>query len=207
MLALAVVISCIQRGEVGTASTYRPGPLQGAEPWGSITLTGVPAGVDRSVSIGIEVVSDGMPKDLQIEDVRLIAAPTGLRMDGALASTGRGESFICVGSSRSFPPRGCRVEPLEGWMVSGEAIEHHGFQIVLGLSVSERGPLGYPGVLLTYTDPSGERFTDVFLQGGQVCAPMKEGRIGCPRSGEVRREQRRIAGDLEAGRFVIPKGA
>jgi hypothetical protein len=92
-------------------------------------------------------------------------------------------------------------------MVSGEAIEHHGFQIVLGLSVSERGTLGYPGVLLTYTDPSGERFTDVFLQGGQVCAPMKEGRIGCPRSGEVRREQRRIAGDLEAGRFVIPKGA
>jgi hypothetical protein len=75
MLALAVVISCIQRGEVGTASTYRPGPLQGAEPWGSITLTGVPAGVDRSVSIGVEVVSDGMPTDLQIEEVRLIGAP------------------------------------------------------------------------------------------------------------------------------------
>jgi hypothetical protein len=167
-------------------------------------LTGVPTGVDRPVSIGVEVVgSDSMPADLQITEVRLINAPPELRVVGALASTGRGESFTCVGSSRSFPPAGCRVDPLEGWTVSAEAIEHGGFQIVLGLAVSQRGTYGYPGVLLTYTDAQGERFTDVFLQGGQVCAPMKEGKIGCPRSGEIRREQRRIADELEAGTFVI----
>ncbi len=64
------------------------------------------------------------------------------------------------------------LEPLEGWTVSAEAIEHGGFQIVLGLAVSQRGTYGYPSVLLTYADASGERFTEVFLQGGQVCAPV-----------------------------------
>ncbi len=146
-----------------------------------------------------------MPADLQIAEVRLIGAPPELRMVGALASTGRGESFICVGSSRSFPPEGCRVEPLEGWTVSAEAIEHGGFQIVLGLAVSQRGTYGYPGVLLTYADANGERFTEVFLQGGQVCAPVQEGRPGVRDQGEIRREQRRIADDLEAGTFVIPR--
>jgi len=33
---------------------------------------------------------------------------------------------------------------------------------------------------------------------------VQEGGIGCPRSWEIRREQRRIADDLEAGTFVIP---
>jgi hypothetical protein len=59
-------------------------------------------------------------------------------------------------------------------------------------------------VLITYTDATGERFTDVFLQGGQVCAPLKDGQIGCPRSGEIRRDQWELADDLEAGVFVIP---
>jgi len=167
-------------------------------------LTGVPTRIDRPVSIGVEVAGSDSMEDLQIAEVRLINAPPQLRVVGALASTGRGESFICVGSSRSFPPEGCRLEPLEGWTVSGEAIEHGGFQIVLGLAVSQRGTYGYPGALLTYMDANGERFTDVFLQGGQVCAPVQEGGIGCPRSWEIRREQRRIADDLEAGTFVIP---
>jgi hypothetical protein len=195
VLALITVISisCTQGDGPGTAPTYHPGPLQGTEPWGTITLTGVPARVDQPISIGVTVVSHDMPAEL--------------RVVGALASTGRGESFVCVGSSRSFPPAGCRGDPLEGWRISGEAVEHGGFQIVLGLAASRPGTYGYPGVLLTYTDTTGERFTDVFLQGGQVCAPMKDGQAGCPRSGEIRRDQREVAEDLEAGTFVMPTAA
>jgi len=209
VLALITIISisCTQGDDPETAPAYHPGPLQGTEPWGTITLTGVPARVDQPISIGVEVVSHDMPADLRIEGIRLIGAPDELRVVGALASTGRGESFVCVGSSRSFPPAGCRVDPLEGWRISGEAVEHGGFQIVLGLAASRPGTYGYPGVLLTYTDTTGERFTDVFLQGGQVCAPMKDGQLGCPRSGEIRRDQREVAEDLEAGTFVMPTAA
>jgi hypothetical protein len=173
-----------------------------------MTLTGMPVRLNQTVSIGVDVAfADPPTGELVMNGVYLIDPPAELVLDDAVASTGRSVSHTCVGSDDQFPPPKCETAPLEGWSISDEAIAHGGFQIVLGLSISEEGVFGYPGVVLSYRNSSGDEFADVLLQGGQLCTPAHDDQIGCPRSGEIRTSQRVIARDIENGTLVLPEAS
>jgi hypothetical protein len=155
----------------------------------STTLSGIPADVGRVVVVGIFVSAPPGSAGLTLDGARLVE-PTGpIRLVGSMASTGRGESTACIGTGRTFPPRGCRLFALRGWTIPEEVVPT-GFQIVLGLSVAREGTGSFPAVALTYHDDQGHRFVATLVQGAQVCAPMDAYLdAGCPGADDVQRRQ------------------
>jgi hypothetical protein len=159
----------------------------------SSAITGITLNVQGVASLGVFVPAGPESRGHILDSFDLIGLEGPIRLLGVRASTGRGASFSCVGSARRFPPRGCRLFPLQGWRVSAEAIDHGGFQIVIGLSIEAAGTGHYLGVGLTYHDADGRVFRAVFAQGGILCAPKDEFfTTGCPNLDEVARSQQAL---------------
>jgi hypothetical protein len=180
----------------GGRSHLAAGPLRGQTNVDGITITGIPLQQGSKASIGVYVpIEASTQQGLVIDSVDLVGADRGLRLDGALVSTGRGDSFVCVGASRRFPPNACRTWPLRNWALSREAFDHGFFQVVLGLSVTDPGVYGFAGVAVRYHDEESN-YRAIYIQGGQLCAPRRVHGTGCPDTKEVRSRQRSLASDL-----------
>jgi len=189
-----VLLASVACGRDGGAST-QTGPLGQRETDGW-TVTGVTLKPGRVASLGPIVSFEGsLDEPVILDSVELIEASPQLMVRGAVASTGKGESFVCVGSGREFSPPGCRVLPVEGWEVSSEAVQHGGFQIVLGISASDEGAFSFPAVALTYHQ-GDQHYRAVYLQGGQISGPPDQFDGGCPDDETIFDAQRRIADEL-----------
>jgi hypothetical protein len=197
MAGLAVaVLSVALLFTRGGPSQLAAGPLRGQTDVDSITITGIALQEGSKASIGVYVpIESATPQGLVMDDVDLVGADPGLRLDEALISTGRGDSFVCVGASRRFPPSACRIWGLRDWTLSREALDHGFFQVVLGLSVDDPGVYGFAGVAVRYHDDTS-KYRAIYIQGGQLCAPRRAYGTGCPDTEEVRARQQELASDL-----------
>ena len=161
-LALVAVAVLARRGDVSPA-----GPLHDIRNIESRTMTSVDVGPYEPVSIGIYVPLDTGAGDVRLTGVELLGVLGNPKTVGALASWGRGDSFVCVGAGRGFPPDGCHASPVEDWTVTDEAKTHGVFQVVVGVETG-REPSGFAGLAINYQDAGKEAFA-IVLQGGFLC--------------------------------------
>jgi hypothetical protein len=193
-----IIVSVVVMVAVAIAAvaiTFRddrdPGPLQPTD--NSATVTGIAVDADHPVSIGITVPVPSGSAGLVLDHVSLASPSNGIVLEGMRVSTGRGNSFVCVGAARVFPPEGCRLSEVPGWSLTQEAEAHRGFQIVLGLSIDRNGTAWFPGVVIDYHD-SGTSYRATLRQGGQLCAPKNDYlTTGCPNRADVIAAQQTLA--------------
>jgi hypothetical protein len=156
------------------------------------TITGIALDENQVASVGVFVPVPAGSEGVVLDRVQLVDPTSGIHLVDARVSTGRGQSFVCVGSALRFPPPDCRLFPVEGWRVSAQAMAAGGFQLVLGLKTTQTGAAWYPGVALEYHDTNGS-YKEILRQGGELCAPRDRYLAsGCPDRDKVAAAQSRL---------------